>query len=229
VAHLLPGVLETTVHGHPVRVEIETCYPFRHTATIRVCAPDGADFALRIRVPAWAKSARATGGRREGDFLVIDGAWHGKRTIRVALTDRPHLTARPGGTYVAEYGPLVFALPIEAEYKKLEFTRDGVERKFPYCDYELTPKSEWRYGFASARLEVIEAEGNEYPFSESQPSLALKATLAPVAWDYADGYDNVAAEKASSRKPQGAAVEKVLIPYGSTMLRVTEMVKTLPR
>ena len=30
----------------------------------------------------------------------------------------------------------------------LEYTRAGVERRFPYCDYEIYPESEWNYGFA---------------------------------------------------------------------------------
>jgi hypothetical protein len=120
---------------------------------------------------------------------------------------------------------LVFALPIEAEYKMLEFTRDGVERKFPYCDYELSPKSEWRYGFAGATLEVVELDGCDVPFSEKQPSLALKASMARVDWDFEDGYDNVSAEKPRSDRAIAAPEEKLPIPYGATMLRVTEMVK----
>ena len=30
----------------------------------------------------------------------------------------------------------------------LEYTRNGVERKFPYCDYEIYPESRWNYAFA---------------------------------------------------------------------------------
>ena len=107
-----------------------------------------------------------------------------------------------------------------------EYTRDGVERKFPYCDYELTPKSEWRYGFASKTLEPCLGEGNEYPFSASAPRIALKASMAPVDWDFADGYDNVSAEKANSAVAQGEAREMLLVPYGAAKLRVTEMIMT---
>jgi hypothetical protein len=126
--------------------------------------------------------------------------------------------------YVAAYGPLVFALPIEAEYHMKEYTRDGVERKFPYCDYELTPKSEWRYGFVSKSFELCFSEGNEYPFSAACPRVALKASMARVDWDYADGYDNVSAEKANSSKTLGEANKMLLVPYGAAKLRVTEMI-----
>ena len=228
VAHLLPGVLQTTVDGVAVKVEIDTRYPFRHTATVRVTADAPVCFSLHIRLPGWTKKADLQGAdaRREGDFLVVCREWTGECEMNVTLADRPHLTDRPNGMKVAEYGPLVFALPIEANYKMLEYTRDGVERKFPYCDYELTPMSEWRYGFASARLDVVESDGNDIPFSESMPSLALKASMTRVDWDYADGYDNVSAERPNGIRAIAPTEEKLLIPYGATMLRVTETVLT---
>jgi hypothetical protein len=223
--HLVPCKLTTS----EMTLETVSDYPFRHTATIHVCAKTPARKPLKIRVPAWAKNAAAfVDGQkavRTGDYLVIDREWTGESEVKVELRDQPHLVKRPGGVYVAEYGPLVFALPIEAEYHMKEYTRDGVERKFPYCDYELTPKSEWRYGFASATFEVVEADGCDVPFSEKQPSLALKASMARVDWDYEDGYTNVSAEKPVSDRAIAAPEDKLLIPYGATMLRVTEMVK----
>ncbi|MBQ7338955.1 MAG: glycoside hydrolase family 127 protein [Clostridia bacterium] len=225
VAHLLPTLLTTEIDGVAVTIETVTEYPFRHTATIKVRAESPVRFALRVRVPAWAKSAKMTGAVRLSDFLVMDREWCGECETAVTLSDRPHLVSRPNGNFAAEYGPLVFALPIEAEYKMLEYTRDGVERKFPYCDYELTPKSEWRYGFVGGRLAVVEAEGDDYPFGESAPRIMLKASMARVDWDFEDGYSNVSAQLPKSRSALSAAEEKILIPYGATMLRVTEMVK----
>ena len=50
--------------------------------------------------------------------------------------------------------------------------------------------------------------------------------MAPVDWDFADGYDNVSAEKATSTVARGEAKEMLLVPYGAAKLRVTEMVMT---
>lgn len=33
-----------------------------------------------------------------------------------------------------------------------EYEQDGIERKYPYCDYELLPKSDWNYGFSDTTL-----------------------------------------------------------------------------
>lgn len=229
-AHLVPSKLTTQLQGCRVTIETVSDYPFRLAAEIRVCVEGEIRFPLKIRVPSWAKGATAVAGGkkavRQGNYLVMDRQWEKETVISVQLNDTPHLVKRPNGVYVAAYGPLVFALPIEAEYHMKEYTRDGVERKFPYCDYELTPASEWRYGFASNHLELCFGAGNEYPFSAAAPRIALKASMAPVDWDFADGYDNVSAEKANSTVALGDASEKLLVPYGAAKLRVTEMVMT---
>ena len=122
-----------------------------------------------------------------------------------------------------EYGPLVFALPIETEYRMREFTRNNVERKFPYCDYELIPKSAWNYGFAGKSLTVGECSVDAVPFSSVNPPLVIKAELAPVAWDWEDGFDTVPAVKPAKHIPAGPVAEHRLIPYGCAKLRMTEL------
>ena len=122
-----------------------------------------------------------------------------------------------------EYGPLVFSLPIETEYRKREYERDGVVRKFPYCDYELLPHSEWRYGFASKDFEVVEEKGDDIPFSSKAPRLTLRTKLSRVDWDYADGYDSVADRAPKSTAALSAPEDAALYPYGCAKLRMTEM------
>jgi len=225
-AMLLPAVLNTTVKGAKVRVAIETEYPFRHSGRITVETDRPVTFELKVRVPRWAKDAALTGGVRKGDHLVIKQEWQGSTALQVTYTDTPHLVTRPRGMKVAQYGPLVFALPVDAVWEKKEYVRDGIERKFPYCDYEVRPTSQWRYGFAGDTFEVVEGEGGDVPFSAAKPRLALKARLAPVDWDFADGYVDISAEKPKNALARGPVEEKLLVPYGAAKLRITEMVRT---
>ena len=106
---------------------------------------------------------------------------------------------------------------------KKEYERDGVERKFPYCDYELHPKSEWRWGFAGDELTVCEGEMGDVPFSAAQPPVTVRAGMARVAWDYADGFETIAAEKHRCNRRRSETVEFSLVPYGAAKLRMTEM------
>ena len=104
-----------------------------------------------------------------------------------------------------------------------EYTRNNVERKFPYCDYELIPKSAWNYGFSGKTLTAEERPVDAVPFSSVNPPLVIKAELAPVAWEWADGFDTVPAATPVSNIPLDAAQEMALVPYGCAKLRMTEL------
>ena len=78
-------------------------------------------------------------------------------------------------------------VPIEARVEKLEYIRDGVERKAPYCDYEMSPVSDWNYGFCSDELELIQGEIGEYPFSVEHPPVRLRTKMAKVLWKEKNG------------------------------------------
>lgn len=58
--------------------------------------------------------------------------------------------------YDVRRGPLVYALKIGEEKTMLEYERDGVERKFPYCDWEYRPTTDWQYAFASEDVKFHE-------------------------------------------------------------------------
>ena len=223
-AHLLPCSVKTEIKGKPVSVRIDSEYPFRLRAEITVEAED-VDFELKIRIPAWAKKVLLNGEeiQAEHGHVAIRKHWRGAETLRLTLEDIPHLVDRPQDMKAAEYGPLVFSLPIQVQYHRKEYTKDGVERKAPYCDWELEPQSEWRYGFASPCLSVEERPIDAQPFSSQHPPIALKVSLAPVHWEWADGFDTVPAVAPASRKAVGEPRSMLLIPYGCAKLRMTEL------
>ena len=147
------------------------------------------------------------------------------REIFVSFDLTPRFEKYPYDLNYVKYGSLVFALPIEAEKIMYEYEKDGVERKFPYCDYELSPQREWNRGFASDVFEVIEKPGDAIPFSSKAPRIMLKTKLAPVKWEFADGYDSVADKTPVSNRAIGETEDVELIPYGCAKLRMTEMPK----
>ena len=227
-ALLLPCAVETEIGGRPVSLRIDSEYPFRMKAEITVEA-DGADFELKIRVPAWARDVRLN-GREAGvrdHHITLRQTWRGAQTLTLTFSDAPRFVERPLGMRAVEYGPLVFSLPIAVKYHMREYEKDGVERKAPWCDYELEPVSEWRYGLAGDELTVEEKTPGEVPFSSAEPPLVIHARLAPVNWEWADGYDTVPAAAPADRKAAGPAVRMDLIPYGCAKLRVTELPVTL--
>jgi len=225
VAHLLPVRLETQVSGSPVTIRVESAYPFRMQADVTVDAAAAASFELKLRIPAWAKDVRLNGRpiRMRNGHFTVSRVWQGREKLRLTFGAAPHFVHRPTGLKTVEYGPMVFSLPIRTQYKKREYSRNGVERKFPYCDYELIPCSAWNYGFAASTLTVAEHPVDDVPFSSEHPPLSIRATLAPVEWDWEDGFDTVPAVRPARFVATGPAEELELIPYGCAKLRMTEL------
>lgn len=229
----IPGSVKTDIDGKGFEVSLATEFPFRPVFDYTVTAEKPLKTKLMIRVPAYAKHLTVNGkaARAKDGFITIEKTWRDTEKIHVEYSVDAKIVRTPAGLYAAEMGPLVFSLPIEYEKTMKEYVdKAGVERKFPYCDYEIAGKSEWRYAFENAPLEV-EYRGidSEYPFSETKPAVVLKAKLSRINWELADGYEHVPAPKPASPKAIADVEDKVLYPYGSSRLRMTEMPFALRR
>lgn len=226
-AMMLPSELTTKIDGADVTVKIETEYPFRLSAKYTVKSDKAVKCRVRVRIPGFAKVFRLDGVEyRNRRYVDLGGEWDGERTFVLELDAKPHFVSRPFGMKAVEYGALVFSLPIKAEWKGHFFDPYVEEYRDRFVNWELDPMSEWRYAFAAdAPLEVVEKDGDSVPFSSENPRIAIRTKLYPVNWEYADGTDSVAAIVPESTEPVGDVIEAELVPYGATMLRMTEMPK----
>ena len=225
ITAIAPGKLVTKIDGVDVEINIVTDYPFEdgYKVTVKTAAPTR--FNLYVRVPGSAQSANITGpdGAINGvaGFVPIRRMWNGTEEITVSLAFAPKLVARPSGMSCLWRGPLLYALPIKEDWRKKEYTRDGVERKFPYCDYEIFPMSKWNYAFSGDGAYHFKACGiGETPFNPTGPPVKLSAKLVEIDWPFTDG---VCADVPADLTPKGEPQEIELIPYGCTNLRMTEM------
>lgn len=218
---LAPSSVRVSIDDVAVTVKVLSEYPFRDSARIEVWTERPVEFALEIRIPGFARSAAVDGeAAKPGTYHRLRRRWEGTVTVAIELDFETRLVDRPGDMKAVVRGPLIFSLPIEAQVKRVEYTKDGVERKFPWCDYEMTPISAWNYAFCSESFEVIYREMGQYPFSVSEPPVLLKADMVSIPWEEKDG---VCAAQPVSRAPQGESETKYLQPYGCTNLRMTEM------
>ena len=220
------GVLESTLPvpckltAPQYTVSVETEYPFRNRMVYTVKAKEA--FTFRIRIPAFAKNLTVDGKAAEGDqtFAIAPGE---TRVITVEFETEVEWMPRPYDLYAVKKGSLLFALPIPYETRMKEYEKNGVERKFPYCDYEYLPKGEWSFGYTSVEKETAFKGVSQIPFSSKEPPVTLKATVTPIEWGFEDGYDTVCAKVPTSRTPAGEAREIELYPYGCAKLRMTEL------
>lgn len=223
-AAIAPCTVHTAMHGVPVTVSLTTDYPFRDTLVYRVSVAQPVRFSLGIRLPEWAEKVTVDGTETEERGLkMLERKWSGETEIKVTLTRTPYLQVRPNGLLALNYGPLTFSMPIEAEWEKKEYEKDGVERKYPYCDYLLHRKGDFGFAFASTRFSVVEEPMTDMPFGEHRPPLKILAELVPIHWGFGDGCDSVCAKIPEDCRPTGPVRRIAFQPYGSTMLRMTEL------
>ena len=220
----IPSEVSLQWKGTPVTITLDTEYPFRNRFRYTVTAEKKTSMKLRVRVPSFAKKLTVNGKEMQRrPYLVFNGFEAGQTVIEISFEAEPTLVARPHGLYHVQCGSLLFALPIKRETKAVEYIKNGVERKAPYCDYHIKGISDWNYGFASRVLTVQDTEISDVPFSSEQPPVTVKAELCHIDWDYADGYDQVCAPIPNSRKALDEAQPLTLYPYGCAKLRMTEM------
>ena len=146
-----------------------------------------------------------------------------KTEIELSFETTPHFADSPSGLKTVECGSLVFSLPIKYKKVMYEYERDNVERKYPYCDYEYVPESEWAFAYSSESLKVNHSQVGEIPFSSENPPITVTARVRPIDWGFERGYETVCARLPQSLDPTGDEVSVELYPYGCAKLRMTEM------
>ena len=213
---MLPSVL----NDNGIKIEVKTNYPFENT--IHYCIETDKEFDFKIRIPSFAKNLKVNGEGAETKDLSFN-IKQGKTEIEVEFTATPFLKARPNNLYALQMGSLLFSVPVKYDKIMREYVKKGVERKFPYCDYQFVPKSPWNFGFADKDFEIIFNGIAETPFSQDKPPVTVKANMQQINWGLKFPYKSVCRKTPKSTKPVSGAQKIELCPYGCAKLRMTEM------
>ena len=202
-----------------IRIELVGDYPFKNGYEYKIEAKR--EFNFKARIPSFAKGLTVNGVPHEGDIDVSIGV--GTSAIKIAFDVEAELAKRPHELYTFKRGSLVFSLPIKYKKVMYEYEKAGVERKFPYCDYEYLPKSDWNYAYAADNATVCEEEVDAIPFSSENPPLTLSASAVKINWGLEDGFELVCSKLPEERIALGEVEAVKLIPYGCAKLRMTEI------
>jgi len=238
-----PCVVETKVQGKPVKVEVTTDYPFRETIQIAVDVPEAMSFPLHLRIPEWTRGARILtpkltasspgaldislyGNDQLGSFVKVRADWKVTRVLDLRLPMPVHLYHGFNDSAAIERGPLVYALKIGTEWKK-------VKDNLKFADWEVFPTTPWNYALQIDRerpersLSFEERPIGSPPFSaQSLPVIARVKGRLLADWKIARGA--AAPPPSSPAKSEAPLEELILIPYGCTDLRITEFPTLAP-
>ena len=213
---MMPSVLS----ADGVKIRLETNYPFENKMHYFIDAQK--DFELIIRIPSFAKNLKVNGETADAKDLRID-VKQGETKIDVEFEATPFFKKRPNNLYALQMGSLLFSVPVAYEKKMREYVKKGVERKFPYCDYEFIPKTPWNYGFSDDAFEVDFKGIGNVPFSQDEPPVTIKANMQQINWGLKFPYRSIARKTPKSTKPVSDIQGIELCPYGCARLRMTEM------
>ncbi|MBQ7901247.1 MAG: glycoside hydrolase family 127 protein, partial [Clostridia bacterium] len=202
-------------------ISLETNYPFENSFKYVVEAKGA--FTFKIRIPGFAQKLTVNGKESEGNELCFEFNDGDKKEICVSFETTPYFEKRPHALNTVKCGSLVFSLPVKYEKKMYEYEKNGVERKFPYCDYEYIPVSPWNYAYCSNELVVHNNKISDVPFSSDKPPVTIRAKVKNIDWGLEDGYETVCAKIPNSVAPLSEEKEIDLYPYGCSKLRMTEL------
>ncbi len=226
-----PSRVETAIDGAPVTVMLETAYPFRSTLRFTVNVERPVTFPLWLRIPAWATDATVciADGPIErpaaGTFYRITREWRGTIEVTLTLPMTPTLWRGYNDTVALTRGPLVYALKIGEDWRRIH--ENEPYRELPHADWEVYPTTPWNYALAVDETSLCEdvtfAElpVGEMPFSpQGAPVEATVKGRRLPEWGMDHGS---AADAPPSPVTSSEPLETLtLIPYGCTNLRITE-------
>lgn len=221
-----PCIISTEVAGVPVRVEVQTQYPFREDVAIHVSCERPVQFALRLRIPGWAQEATVTVDDeasepvQAGTLWTIERLWNTPASIRLHLSMPIRTQTRYMDSVAIERGPLVYSLQLNEEWRQ-------IRGELPHADWEVHPLKPWNYALEIDRehpeksCTLVNLPIGHLPFSPENAPVQLHMHGRQVLhW----GIEHTAAGTLpqSPLRSSEPREELILIPYGCTNLRVTE-------
>ncbi|MCR4405757.1 MAG: glycoside hydrolase family 127 protein [Anaerolineae bacterium] len=226
-----PSRVQTEIKGTPVTVVLETDYPFRDALRFTINAKEPVRFPLLLRIPAWATGAMVQVGGGEdthpepGTFHRLEREWAGTTEVVLTLPMSPSLSRRFNDAIAIERGPLVYALTIGEDWRRIH--EDQPYRELPHADWEVYPTTPWNYALdidestLTEAISFVEAPMSDCPFSrEGAPVSAMVRGKRVPQWQMENGS---AADAPQSPVTSSEPMEELtLIPYGCTNLRITE-------
>jgi hypothetical protein len=222
--------------GQKVSILQDSNYPFEETIRFQLTCERDVEFPLHLRIPTWCERASVTLNEQpleikaENRILKIQRRWQNGDVVKLHLPMRAHWTRWHENSVAVERGPLTYALKIDAEWTKVDNSRDPV--RFGKSYYEVRPKTSWNYGLLQtpkdelAKLFVVQMsdEVASYPWNEANAPIRItaKARRLPQWQLYNESAGPLPFSVQHGQQANDQIEEITLIPYGCTTLRISE-------
>lgn len=214
-------------NGVEATIEEKTQYPFGDSIVLEVTVPQGVNFPLVLRIPAWTAApsvsvnGTAEAGVKPGTFHRIAREWNTGDKVEIRFPMATRTVAGMNNSVSVVRGPLIYTLKLNEAWKVREPKPNGFDT------LEVETDSPWNYGLvlggnpdAAFKFEDLGPSPN--PFNPTTPAVKLiaKAKRLPnwrMAWNERVAFDPPTSPVASDSQ----AEDITLVPAGTQMLRVT--------
>ena len=207
----------------------ETDYPFKDKVKFICKQSKGVAFPFHLRIPVWCNNAAVYVNNKEyskpqaGSVTKITRRWKKGDVLELRLPMKIRISYWYQRSSTVERGPLVYALGLKEEWKK-------IAGKEPYADYEVLPKDPWNYGLLRSYIDhpdttfivkEFDVKGQPWTLANAPVKIIAKAKKIPE-WKLYGGitgpipYSPFWYPKKYDEEPE----KIVLVPYGCTKLRI---------
>ena len=219
----MPISVTLDVNNTKIGIQEITNYPFREKISFKLSLGDEMMLSLKLRIPQWCESFEVQVNGNVIDtnfcnhFALINKVFKNDDVIQLKLRMdiKKNINWYHNGVTI-ERGPLVFALKIKEEYRKLKY---GLKE---YPSYEIYPRSEWNIGIDNAYpMEAVETKVScKQIFSHEYSPVKLigKGFIIPE-WKLEN--DSAGDLPSSPIKCESDIQTIELIPYGAAKLRIS--------
>ncbi|KAF9459203.1 hypothetical protein BDZ94DRAFT_1199867 [Collybia nuda] len=236
--------------SNPVKVSVDTLYPFGSTLSYSITAARA--FSFNIRVPGWARSPLSTiaVGRGNASPLAPNASgFHvvqipaGTTTLRVSLNMPLQVETRTNGAVAITRGALNYAVEISHNSTAAPGTRSAqalgdVKRLYPNApaefltatdphtkEFTLLPTTEWRLAIDPATIAVTDNSGKttslpSQAWAPGNQPVTMSARACQINWGLKLG---TAAAPPSNPSCVGAPFTVKLVPFAAAKLRLGEV------
>lgn len=219
--------------GTVVTIDQATDYPFRPDSTLTITTPEPVAFPLELRIPGWCTQpkVRVNGKPLEnvtpGTFHRIERLWSNGDVVQLEFPMTPKVSRWINDSVAVTRGPLIFSLLIEQQRTSTQSYLDD-----QFQTYEITPAGAWNYALLlndsdNPEIEVVDSDSMPaQPFKAADAPVRLKLKAAKTdqgGWGtYREDFPARAVEPpVSPVEVAGPPEDIVLVPYGSTEIRIT--------
>ncbi|QGQ98347.1 hypothetical protein EHS13_27415 [Paenibacillus psychroresistens] len=217
-----PCLVRTKVgNGSDATLEVSGGYPFNEEITMKLTLSSAEQFALSLRIPAWCDKPSLLINNVSVTLSIVNGYasiqrhWLDGDTIQLFLPMEVVTHSAHNFAIQINRGPLVYVLPITENWQKI------VERA-KFHDWEVYPMSPWKYGISSeASFEVVEGIIPKQPFEAANSPIKLR-TSGQLIRDWRMEGNNADTPPIHPNVDGQAEQELLLVPYGSSRLRIGE-------